>query len=34
MEFILLCCGKLVAIYILPSNTTKLLDPTMDAKHV
>ena len=34
MEFILLCCGKLVAIYILPSNTTNLLNPTLHAKHV
>jgi len=34
MEFILLCCGNLVAIYIFPSNTTNLLDPTMHVKHV
>jgi hypothetical protein len=34
MEFILLCCGKLVATYILPSNTTNVLDPTMHVKHV
>jgi len=34
MEFVLFCCGKLVAIYILPSNTINLVDPTMHAKHV
>jgi hypothetical protein len=33
-EFILLCCGKLVATCILPSNTTNVLDPTMHVKHV
>jgi hypothetical protein len=34
MAFMLLCWGKLVVTYILPSNTANLLDPTVRAKHV